>query len=343
MVPAPNTTPSYPINVALVQEPPVFLNLRASIERAASLIADAANRGAQLIAFGETWLPGYPVWLDESPAAALWNHPPAKALFGTLFDNSLAIPSPEFDRLRNAAREAQAFVVIGAHEQRGGTLYNTILYFAPNGELVHLHRKLVPTYTERLIWGRGDGSTLAVFDSPLGRIGGLVCWEHWMPLLRAAMHAKNELIHVAQWPAVKELHMIASRHYAFEGQCFALAAGSILSKGDVLDGFHSLELGTHPGRELLEAIPGESGRLLMNGGSAVIAPSTEFLAGPLCDQPGILQADLHPELATQGRLTIDTDGHYSRPDIFRLEVDERERRNVVWRERCEKNGGGVRF
>jgi nitrilase len=196
---------------AVVQDSPVFLNLEQSVAKACDLIGRAAAQEAQLIAFSETWLPGYPVWLDFAPSAGLWDYPPAKSLFALLYENSITLDGPEVRTLVEKAAEYGVIVVMGAHERVGGTLYNTMLYLGAEGVL-GLHRKLIPTYTERLIWGQGDGSTLTVVDTPLGRIGGLICWEHWMPLARAAMHARQESVHVAQWPACKEMNLVASRH-----------------------------------------------------------------------------------------------------------------------------------
>ena len=314
--------------VAVIQHPPVFLNLEQSIVKACDLIAEAAGQGAQVIAFGETWLPGYPVWLDEAPGAALWGHAPAQAVYQLLADNSLVIPSPQLDRLLAAARRAGAYVIMSAHERRGGTLYNTMIHIERDGATYHLHRKLMPTYTERLVWGQGDGSTLAVFDTKFGVVGGLICWEHWMPLARAAMHAKHEAIHVAQWPGVKELHQIASRHYAFEGQCFVLAAGSLLSRGDVLAGLRSLGQGEGAARQWLESMPGDEHTLYQRGGSGIIAPDTRYVAGPVFDEPCILYADLDLAENTRGHLVMDTDGHYARPDVFHLRVNDQPQSNV---------------
>lgn len=184
------------------------------------------------------------------------------------------------------------------------------------------------TPSKRLIWGRGDGSTLSTLDTPFGVLGGLICWEHWMPLARAAMHAKHEAIHVAQWPAVREIHQIASRHYAFEGQCFVLAAGTALQRGDVLEGFRSLGQPDHPAWELLASIPGDDDTWLQNGGSAIIGPDAAYIAGPLWDEPGILTAEIDLDQIIEGHLLMDSDGHYSRPDIFRLEVDIRPHTNI---------------
>ena len=319
--------PHLPCRLAIVQHPPVFLNLARSVERAAALIGDALAHGAQCIVFPETWLPGYPVWLDEAPAAGLWDYAPAQALYQVLSDNAITVPGPELEGLRTLARDGAATIVMGAHERVGGTLHNTMLLIGADGSY-RLHRKIMPTYTERLVWGMGDGSTLETMETPFGRIGGLICWEHWMPLARAAMHAKREAIHVAQWPGVKDLHLLASRHYAFEGQCFVAVAGAVLTRGDVLAGFDSLGLGPNAGRALLEAIPGNDDTLLLRGSSAIVAPDTSYLAGPAAAEATTLYADLDLGRITQGHLALDVDGHYARPDIFQLTVNDHPQPNV---------------
>lgn len=315
--------------VAIIQHPPVFLNLAQSIAKACDHIMQAAQQGARIIAFPETWLPGYPVWLDEAPNAALWHHAPALMLYRVLVDNAITLPSPELEQLLAVAHRAGAHVIMGAHEQAGGTLYNTTIYISPDASY-RIHRKLIPTYTERLVWGQGDGSTLSVVETEYGVLGGLICWEHWMPLARAAMHAKHEAIHVAQWPTVKDTHQVASRHYAFEGQCFVLAAGTMLTRDDVLAGFDSLALGESgaPARELLASIPDDEGTLIQSGGSAIITPQADYLAGPVFADARIVYAVLDSNLITQGHLTLDTNGHYARPDVFQLTVNEQPLVNV---------------
>lgn len=318
------------IRAAVIQHPPVFLNLEESLLRAETLVAEASRDGAKIIAFPETWLPGYPVWLDEAPNAAVWGHEGAKALYQLLSDQSIEIPGTGFDRLKALAGKHKVDLVMGAHERRGGTLYNTMLFLSSDGEHWAVHRKLMPTYTERLIWGQGDGSTLAVLTGEAGVVGGLICWEHWMPLARAAMHAKQELVHVAQWPAVSELHQLASRTYAFEGQCFVLAAGCVLGRQDVLDGLASLGITAGAAFDMLAGMPGGPGHLYKNGGSSIIAPDSSYLVEPVFGEPAILFADLDPDLVTRGHLVMDTSGHYSRPDVFRLEVDTQSREAVFF-------------
>jgi nitrilase len=321
--------------VAVIQHAPVFLNIEESLEKACALIEQAADQGANVIAFPETWLPGYPVWLDGSPRAALWDYPPTKALYRMLVENSVTLPGKHLERLLAIARKTGAYIIMGAHEHLGGTLYNTMMYIGRDGKEFQVHRKLMPTYTERMIWGRGDGSTLGVFRTEYGHVGGLICWEHWMPLARAAMHAQYEVIHVAQWPSVRELHQLASRHYAFEGQCFVLAVGCVLSREEMIEGFHSLGRSDSEALELLEAIPGEDKDLIMTGGSAVIAPNSDYLKGPVFDEPCILYADIQPERITEGHFVLDTDGHYSRPDVFHLEVNDQPQSNVTFKSRSK--------
>ncbi len=315
------------LRVAAVQQSPVFLNLNASIEKAAKLCKEAAGNGAELIVFPETWLPGYPFWIDSAPNAAIWDYAPAKKTFALLFENSLEIGSEQFKILQKLANDCEAYLLFGVNEKLGGTLYNSQLYFHKNGKDFLVHRKLVPTYTERLIWGRGDGSTLKTLKTEFGNIGGLICWEHWMPFARAVMHSQKEVIHIAQWPSVRELHLLASRHYAFEGQCFVIASGTVVKKSDLIDGVK-----TNPADdsviEFINSIPLDNENFLANGGSAVIKPDTEFLAQPLYDNSATVFADIDLSLIPQGNQYLDTNGHYSRPDIFTLNVDTSIQENI---------------
>lgn len=309
--------------VAAIQHPPVFLNGRESIAKAITLVGKAANRGARIAAFPECWVGGYPVWLDFSDKAALWEQPGAKALYRLLSQNAVMLGDPNLAALQDCADMTGVHIIIGAHERVGGTLYNTSFYFSPGLDDYAIHRKLVPTYTERLVWGQGDGSTLSTIQTPIGTLGGLICWEHWMPLARAAMHAMGEVVHVAQWPVVKPEHQLASRHYAFEGRCFVVAAGSILSKQDALDGLASLGEDEPEARALLEAMPGQGPDLIHNGGSAIIAPDGTYLAEPVFDQSAIVTATINTGAIDEGHLTLDTSGHYARPDVFQLNVNAR--------------------
>ncbi len=314
------------VKIALVQEPPVFLNLPKTLGKLEIIAEDCQKNDAKIVVFPETWASGYPIWLDEAPKAAIWDYQPAKRLYGYLTENSVQIPGAEFAQIQKTAKQNSLYLVIGVHEQMGGTLYNTTVYLAPDGDY-KIHRKLMPTYTERLIWGLGDGSTLNVLETEYGVLGGLICWEHWMPLARAAMHSKNEIIHTAQFPTVHERHQIASRHYAFEGQCFVLTSGCVLSKTNVIEGFLSLETGDKEVLELLESMEKEK---LQRGGSAVIAPDISYVVEPVFDDASTIYAELDLNLPAQGRLLLDTDGHYSRPDVFKLRVNDKQNKNVVF-------------
>ena len=305
------------MRVAAVQAAPALLDLSASLDRLETWTGRAAREGAQLVAFGETWLTGYPAWLEESPEAALWGHPGARAVFQRLVENSVEVPGPAADRMARLAREHGVTLVVGVHERAGRTLYNTQLTFAPDGSLARRHRKLMPTYHERMVWGQGDGAALAAVAVNGARVGSLVCWEHWMPLARQALHDSGEEIHVAGWPGVHEMHQVASRSYAFEGRCFVLAVGSILRVGDM-----PAELPPRP----------ERGRdpqaFLIRGGSAIIAPNGRYLAGPVYDEETVLVADCDLSEITRESLTLDVSGHYSRPDVFEFRV--RRDRDAGW-------------
>jgi len=317
------------VKIAIMQKSPIFLNLDASVAKACELISQASSEGAYIVAFPETWLPGYPVWIDTAPSAALWGNKATLKLYRILAENSLEINSVQFNKILQAASQHKICLIIGAHEKYGGTLYNSMILI--NGETSEwkIHRKIMPTYTERLIWGMGDGSAVDCLDSKIGPIGGLICWEHWMPLLRAYMHSFHEVIHIAQWPSVGEIHQIASRHYAFEGQCFVLAAGTILTKANVLEGFDSLNINEPDARALLEEIKGDDNRLLQRGGSAVIAPNLDYVVEPVFNQEIILYAEIDLKKIHESHMLIDTNGHYSRPDIFKLIVNKNPLSNVV--------------
>ena len=302
------------IKVAIAQAAPRFMNLEASLNRAIELITEAAKLRAKLVVFGETWLPGYPAWLDYCPDAALWNHEPTKEVFAQLRRCSLLIESPQTEALAKAARDNGVVVVIGVNERvehgpGNGTLYNSLLTFGSDGCLLNHHRKLVPTFTERLVWGQGPGTGLKAVETSVRRIGGLICWEHWMPLARQVLHESGEHIHVAVWPTVHEMHQIASRHYAFEGRCFVLAAGLLMRVRDL------------PAQ--LRAVPelaDKPDHLLLRGGSAIIGPNGQYIIDPVFDEERIIVADLNFEAIEKERMTLDVTGHYHRADLFELKV-----------------------
>jgi predicted amidohydrolase len=307
-------TLSTKLKVGIIQASPIFSDLEASLAKAVSYVGQAANVGAQLVAFGETWLPGYPAWLDHCPDAALWNHAPTKEVFAQLRRNSVVVPGRETETLAQAARDHKVSIVIGINERvdagaGNGTLYNSLLSFDPEGQLAVHHRKLVPTYTERLVWGQGDGKGLEAMQTSTGRIGSLVCWEHWMPLARQAMHESGEHIHIAVFPTVHEMHQIASRQYAFEGRCFVLAVGLLMRVGDLPAAL------TKP-----EAMSSTPDALILRGGSSIIAPDGSYVVEPVYDEERIIIAEIDLTAIDRERMTLDVTGHYHRPDVFDFRV-----------------------
>ncbi|MEM1430630.1 MAG: carbon-nitrogen hydrolase family protein [Pseudomonadota bacterium] len=309
---------------AAVQAAPVFLDLDATVEKAVGLIKEAGKEGAKLIAFPETWIPTYPLWIF---GAAGWGDPAAGRVYAQLHANALMVGGEPLRRICAAAHDAGAMVVMGANEKLSGdsgSLFNSQFFISEEGKLLGVHRKLMPTYTERNVWAYGDGSTLHVFDTPTGRVGGLICWEHWMPLARFAMHAKHEHVHIAAWPEIPEAHQLASRHYAFEGKCYVICVGSYQNTDHVPADF-----------ELMSAIAdiGELGGGaddILPGNSGIIGPDGEWIAGPVGGKETIVYGEIDLMRCIEERLLLDSAGHYNRPDIFQLSVDDRPRAAVDW-------------
>ncbi len=305
--------PGARLRVAVVQAE-VAPDLASGLVRTAALAREAADAGAALVVFPETWLPGYPAWLDVCRDVALWDHAPVKAVYARMAAASVAVPGPACEALADAARAARATLVVGVVERvdagpGAGTLYNTVLTFGPDGRLLNHHRKLVPTYTERLVWGPGDADGLCTVDAAGARVGALVCWEHWMPLARQALHEAGEDVHVALWPTVHEMHQVASRQYAFEGRCYVLAAGSLMRASALPS-----ELEPHPAR-----VTGRD-EWVLRGGSAIVGPDGRYVVEPVYDAPRVLVADLDLGRVREERMTLDVAGHYARPDALSLVV-----------------------
>ncbi|MCB2086691.1 MAG: carbon-nitrogen hydrolase family protein [Sphingomonadaceae bacterium] len=319
MAKLPNT-----LHVAICQAAPLPLAISDGITQATVLARKAIDDGAQLVAFGETFLGGYPLWLDEAPGAALWDHPGSRALHRILMEQAVVPNDERLLPLQELCDRTGACISIGAHERVRRSLYNNQLLFRPGMDPLP-HRKLVPTHGERLVWMRGDGSTLGVHQAEWGAVGNLICWEHWMPLARAAMHNLGESVHVAAWPTVREQYAIASRHYAMEGRCYVLAAGLVQHKEDLFDGLKRCG-GNAEAEALIRAIESD---VLNRGGSLIAAPDARVLT-----QAGEGEETLHAELdlaeIEEGLASLDTDGHYSRPDVFELSVDTRAKEGTVW-------------
>ena len=295
--------------VAALVQAEVAADVAACLELTRTKALEASAAGAELIVFPETWVPGYPAWLDNCRDAALWDHAPVMAVFARIAQNSVAIPGPALDHLAATAREAKATLVIGLSERvdsgaGGGTLYNSLITLSPEGRLLDHHRKLMPTYTERLIWGAGDVEGLRAVDTAVGRVSALVCWEHWMPLARQALHESGEDIHAAVWPTVHEMHQVASRQYAFEGRCFVLASGALMRASSLPP------LEAHPDR-----VSGPE-QWVLRGGSAIIGPDGKYLVEPVYDESHIIMAELDLTRASEESMTLDVTGHYHRPELF---------------------------
>lgn len=304
------------LKVAIVQWSSVHLDIKASVEKALKGIDEAADSGAQLIVFGETWFSGYPSWLDYSPEVAFWDHPPVKKAFAKMLDNCLTKNGDEIKALQQKAEERNISLVFGANERdierAKGTIYNALFFINENGEITNHHRKLVPTYTEKMLYGHGDGHGLTGSLLCGTQVTGLVCWEHWMPLSRQTLHDAGEEIHIAVWPKVHEMHQIASRQYAFEGRCFVLAAGQMLQAKDFPEGI-----------ALPDGLDPETWAL--NGGSCIIGPNGKYIVEPQWDEEKIIYAELDLDLVKEESMTLDVTGHYQRDDVFSLNVN-RERK-----------------
>ena len=295
---------------AAVQAAPIFQDRERSAEKACSLIVEAGRHGARLIAFPEVWIPGYPSWAFLG--TPLWGN----EFFAELYANSVEIPSPTTASLCEAAKQAGAYVVMGMNEREGGTLYITQLLIDPEGNILGRHRKLKPTHAERTVYGQGDGSDLRVFDTTIGRLGALNCWEHLQPLMRYAMFSMGEQVHVASWPSFSlyrkqsyalgaEACMGASRHYALEGSCFVLAPVAITSQ-EMVD-----RLADTPERAELIEVGG--------GGSCIFGPDGATIAGPgPWDEETILYADIDLYDIARAKNFADPTGHYGRPDVLSL-------------------------
>jgi nitrilase len=314
---------------AIVQHPPVVLDRDATVTRACELIAEAAAHDAHLVAFPESFVPVYPTWIY---ASAHWENRAAVRLHRRLAENSLEVGGEALERLQASAREHGVTVVIGATERDTryslGSLYNSLFFIGDDGALLGVHRKLMPTHSERLMWTpASDGSGLRTYVTRAGRLGGLICWEHWMPLSRFALHAAGEQVHVAAWPEVVDLHRLASRHYAFEGGCFVLVAGQYLRLSDLPDDAE-LRAATE------QMIGGDSAfssdpEVVFPGGSGIIGPDGEWIVGPAGEEAVIVYGEIDLGRIMESKYLLDTAGHYHRPDIFSLVVHASPRETIV--------------
>jgi nitrilase len=289
-----------------------------SAEKAARAIGEAAKKGARLIVFPEAFLGFYPKGATfGAPVGA--RSADGRVAFQRYYDSAIEVPGTETAHVAEAAREADMFVVAGAIERAGGTLYCTALFFDGERGLVAKHRKLMPTAAERLIWGCGDGSTLPVIETPLGRIGAVICWENYMPMLRMHMYAKGVSLYCAPTADDRETWLPTMRHIALEGRCFVLTANQYITRG------------AYP-RDYECAFGDDPATVLMRGGSAIVGPLGEVLAGPDFAGETILYADIDPAHIARGKFDFDVAGHYARPDVFSLVVNEAPMNAVVRKE-----------
>ncbi len=300
-----------PVQVACVQAEPVVLDRNATVEKLGRLTGEAAATGAQLVVFPEAFVPVYPssVW---AKFLAGWADPRAKAAYAALAREAVEVPGPAVERLGEIAREHEVWLVVGVTERdpaRPGTLYNTLLYFATDGDLALRHRKLVPTNHERLVWGPGDGGGLRALETPHGRVGGLICWENYMPLARFALYESGVEIYLAATADDGDAWQATLVHLARESRSFVVAPSHFQRPSAYPDDF--------PLREALDGL-----EVIGRGGSAILGPDGAYLAGPLYGEEGILYAELDPARLDEERQRFDPSGHYHRPDVFRLKVRE---------------------
>ena len=298
------------VTVACIQAEPVVLDREATLDKMAGIAAEAASEGARLLVYPEAFLPAYPssVW---ARALAGWAAVGAKEAFALLARESVQVPGPAVDRMGAIAREHGVWMVTGVTEvdpERPATLYNTLLYHAPDGSLAGRHRKLVPTNHERLVWGQGDGGGLRAFPTELGRLGGLICWENYMPLARFALYESGVEIYIASTADDGDAWQATLVHIARESRSFVVAPSHFQRAAAYPEDF--------PLRELLEGVD-----VIGRGGSAVLGPDGAYLAGPLYDQEGVLYAELDPARLWEERQRFDPAGHYHRPDVLQLTVN----------------------
>ncbi|MHA2250526.1 MAG: carbon-nitrogen hydrolase family protein [Candidatus Kariarchaeaceae archaeon] len=305
------------VRVAVIQAASAIMNRDKCIEKVAEFTKKAADQQVKIVLFPEAFIPAYPRGLNFGAKVGSRSDE-GKQDFHRYSENSISIPSTSMDRLGEIAKENQVYLVVGLIEKDSqyskSTLYCTIVYFDPAGNYLGKHRKLKPTGSERLIWGEGDGSTLTVIETPYGIVGGLICWENYMPLARTAMYAKGIHIYLAPTADAREQWQSTIRHIALEGRCFVLACNQFVNKE-----MYPQDLACYSD---LESSP----EIMSNGGSAIIDPNGNYLAGPLYDGEGILVADLDLTLIEKTRYDFDVVGHYARPDVFQLVVDESEQK-----------------
>jgi nitrilase len=303
--------------VAVVQASPVVFDRERTLDKLATLACEAAQQGAQLVLFPEAFVSGYPRGLDFG--AVIGSRTDAgREDFRRYWESSVDVPGAAVDHLSRIARSNSIYLVVGVIERDAGTLYCAVLFFAPDGSFLGERRKLMPTASERLVWGFGDGSTLPVFATPLGKLGAVICWENYMPLMRTAMYSKGIELYCAPTADGRDSWLATVRHIAVEGRCFVLSCNQFQRRRDFPADYHS-SFGNDPDM------------VICRGGSCIVDPFGNFLAGPNTEGEAILVAEVDLRQIIRGKYDFDVVGHYSRPDIFQLYVDERPKRAVTVR------------
>lgn len=307
-------SPRPPVIASVVQAGSVAFDTPATIEKLGDLTADARNRGSELVVFPEAFIGGYPKGHDFGAVVGSRTEE-GRDWFRRYADAAITIPGPSLDAIAEAA--AGVHLVAGVIEREQGTLYCSVIFLDPNGHLLGIHRKLMPTASERLIWGFGDGSTMPVARTPVGRIGAAICWENYMPLYRTALYQKGVQVWCAPTVDDRERWASTMQHIALEGRTFVLSANQFSTRSDYPDDYHT-------------AYGDDPDTVLIGGGSSIIDPHGTFLAGPDRSGETILTAELDLAEITRGTFDFDAVGHYARPDVFRLTVDESRRDPVVF-------------
>jgi nitrilase len=302
--------------VAVVQAATVAFDLELTLAKIERLAAEVAAVGAQLALFPEAFVGGYP--RELSFGATVGNRTAeGRDAYRAYWENAIDVPGAATARLAAIAQANALYLIVGVIERAGGTLYCTVLFFSPDGIYMGKHRKLMPTGSERLIWGFGDGSTMPVYDTPLGKVGAVICWENYMPLMRAAHYAKGIEIYCAPTADGRDTWLATMRHIAVEGRCFVLSCNQFARRSDYPTTYAS-DFGDQPDR------------VMSRGGSCIISPLGTILAGPNYEGEAILVADLDMNQIAQGKFDFDAVGHYARPDVFSLVVDETAKAPVVF-------------
>lgn len=291
---------------AVVQSCPVIFDREATVEKLAGLAADAARQGAKLVVFPEAYISAYPRGMDFGAVVGSRTDR-GRDQFRRYWESSVDVPGPVVDRLAKIAQQNDIYLVVGVIERDGGTLYCTVLFLGPGGEYLGKHRKVMPTASERLVWGFGDGSTLPVFNTQIGKLGAVICWENYLPLLRATMYSKGIELYCAPTADARESWLSTVRHIAVEGRCFVLSCNQFNRVRD------------YPADYGLRGAPEE---IVCRGGSCIVDPFGNFVAGPNTEGEMILVAEIDRAQIIRGKYDLDVMGHYARPDIFQLTVDE---------------------